>query len=41
MFVFVTLLHFNDILIKIIASVIVVILNYVFSKVLIFKKDGH
>ena len=41
MFVFVTLLHFNDILIKIIASVIVVILNYVFSKVLIFKKPGE
>ncbi len=41
MFVFVTLLHFNDILIKIIASIIVVILNYIFSKVLIFRGNDH
>lgn len=38
MFVFVDLLHFNDIVIKIIANVLVVVLNYVASKVLIFRK---
>ena len=37
MFVFVDLLHFNDMIIKIFANVVVVILNYVASKLLIFK----
>lgn len=36
--VFVKLLGCNDIVIKIIASVVTVILNYVFSKFIIFKK---
>ena len=38
LFVFVTLLHCNDMLIKLIAQVVVVVLNYVISKLLIFRK---
>ena len=38
MFVFVTVLHFNDMIIKILANIIVIILNYVLSKFVIFKK---
>ena len=38
LFIFVTLLHMNDSVIKIAAGIIVVILNYVMSKLLIFKK---
>ena len=38
MFVFVDLLSFNDIVIKIISNIVVIILNYVASKLLIFKK---
>lgn len=38
MFLFVERLHMNDVLIKIIANIIVIILNYVASKYVIFKK---
>lgn len=38
MYLFVTLLHFDDMIIKIVSNVIVIILNYVFSKLFIFKK---
>ena len=38
MFVFVTVLHFNDMIIKILANIIVIVLNYVLSKFVIFKK---
>lgn len=38
MFVLVDLLHFNDMVIKIVANVVVIILNYVASKLVIFKK---
>lgn len=38
MFVFVDLLHMNDVVIKFIANVIVILLNYVASKMVIFKK---
>lgn len=34
----VNLLHWNDVLMKIIAQVVVLIINYVFSKLVIFKK---
>ena len=37
MYLFVNLLHFNDIFIKIIANIIVIIFNYIASKFLIFK----
>lgn len=36
--VFVTWLHFNEFIIKIIAAVGVVILNYIISKLIVFKK---
>lgn len=39
LFIFVSLLDFNDGIIKIIASVFVVIFNYFFSKFIIFKKE--
>lgn len=38
MYIFVTLLLFNDILIKILSNIFVVILNYIFSKIFVFKK---
>lgn len=40
MFLFVDLLHMNDMVIKILANVIVIVLNYIASKLLIFKKEG-
>ncbi|MBO5435131.1 GtrA family protein [bacterium] len=39
LFIFVTTLHINDIIIKIIAQIIVIITNYIISKKLIFRKD--
>ena len=33
------MLHFNSMLIKFIAQVVVIILNYVISKLLVFRKD--
>ena len=38
MFLFVDVLHWNDILIKALDNVLVVVLNYVASKLLIFRK---
>ena len=38
MFVFVTILHLNDKIIKLVAQVVITILNYVLSKLLIFRK---
>lgn len=40
MFVFVDLCGWNDVLIKCLANVLVIILNYVASKVVIFKHKG-
>src|SRR5699024_8482608 len=34
----VSLLHMNDLIVKFIANVVVVILNYIFSKFIIFRK---
>ena len=36
MFIFVTLLRFNDLIIKIISQIIIIITNYVLSKVFVF-----
>lgn len=41
LWVFVVKLGANDLLIKIIASVVTVVLNYVFSKFIIFKKPKN
>lgn len=40
-YLFVTILGWNDIISKAIISVLVVILNYVFSKIFIFKKENR
>ncbi len=42
MYVFVDVLHYNGMLIKVISNVIVVVLNYIFSKIFIFsgKKES-
>ena len=41
MYIFVSLLNFNDKIIKIVAQVIVIILNYLFSKFIVFKKKNN
>ncbi len=41
MIVFVDILHLNGLLIKILSNIIVIILNYVFSKVLVFKNKNQ
>ena len=38
MFIFVTILKLNDKIIKIIVSIIIIILNYILSKLIVFKK---
>ena len=40
-YLFVTILKVNDILAKVVVSVLVVILNYVFSKIFIFKNKEN
>ena len=39
MFVFVTLFHLNDKVIKIISQVVVIVSNYLFSKLLVFRSN--
>ena len=41
LYVSVDLLHFDDRIMKLIVSILVVILNYVFSKLFIFKKEAR
>jgi putative flippase GtrA len=36
--VFITILHFNSIVVKIVAQVVVIVLNYVISKLVVFRK---
>ena len=38
MLIFVTILHFNDMIVKILANFIVIVLNFVLSKFVIFKQ---
>lgn len=38
MFILVTLLKLNDTLMKVIVQVVIIVLNYVFSKLIVFKK---
>lgn len=40
MVVFVDFLHFNDMLIKILSNIIVIVLNYIASKLMIFKSKN-
>ena len=39
MFIFVTVLHLNDKLFKLISQVVVIVANYIISKIFVFKKD--
>lgn len=39
MYIFVDLLCFNDVVIKVMTNILVIILNYVASKIVIFKKN--
>ena len=39
MFLLVTVLHFNDKIIKLITQFIIIVLNYIFSKFIVFKKE--
>ena len=39
MYIFVTKLQFNDKIIKVVVQVIVIVLNYVLSKLFVFKKE--
>lgn len=39
MYIFVTKLQFNDKIIKIIVQILIIILNYILSKILVFKKN--
>lgn len=41
MFIFVTLLKYNDQLFKIISQVLVIVTNYILSKVFVFKKSEN
>lgn len=41
MFIMVTVLRFNDKISKLVVQIIVIILNYVFSKLFVFKKDKN
>ena len=38
MFLLVEMLHLNDLAMKLLVNIVVIILNYVFSKLFIFKK---
>jgi len=40
MYAFVDIFKWNDLIVKILANVIVIILNYIFSKLFIFKKES-
>lgn len=40
MFVFVDLLYWNDVVVKIVSNIVVIVLNYVASKIVIFKCNG-
>lgn len=41
MWLTVDILHWNDLLMKIISNILVIILNYIFSKLIIFRKKQH
>lgn len=41
MFIFVDILKLNDLIIKVIANIIVIVLNYIASKLIIFKKKNN
>ena len=40
MYIFVSVLKYDDKIIKVIAQIVVIVANYVFSKLIVFKKSG-
>ena len=40
MFIFVSCLKYNDTLIKVIDQVLVIVANYILSKLIVFKKES-
>lgn len=40
MYVMIDLLFVNDIIVKVFTNIVVIVLNYLFSKMIIFKKDN-
>lgn len=40
MFIFVSLMHFNDKIVKLLLQIIIIILNYIISKYFVFKKEN-
>lgn len=40
MYILVTRLHYNDKIIKIIVQIVIIILNYILSKLIVFKKES-
>lgn len=41
MFLFVTLMGFNDLVVKILSNVVVIILNYILSKMIVFREKRN
>ena len=41
LFVFITWLGFNSMVVKILAQIVVIVLNYVISKLLVFRDKGE
>ena len=41
MYILVTVMHYNDKIIKIIVQVIIIIMNYILSKLIVFKKNPN
>ena len=39
MFITVSIMHLNDMIMKILVNILVIVLNYIFSKIIIFKKN--
>lgn len=40
MYLFVTVLSQNDMIVKFVVSIVVIILNYIFGKILVFRKEN-
>lgn len=39
MYVMISMFHWNDLIAKVLSNIVVIILNYVFSKLFVFRKD--
>lgn len=41
LFIFIDLFHINDLIVKLFAQIIVILLNYIISKLFVFKDNGN